>query len=162
MSDGWTTLGELPDGQLFETRDGVWWEKRRGLAGRFVIVPLCSCGDDCEVADEDTPARTVTPVHVAPGLDPTLKGLLLHALATGETAPLCDRLLELNADQDAAKAIRANLLREIIRPDGNGNYTMRLTAEMIVLAANSNAVVYSPPPDVIVRVNAAGDSDIVY
>lgn len=32
MSDGWTTLGELPDGQLFETRDGVWF------ASQFILI----------------------------------------------------------------------------------------------------------------------------
>lgn len=58
-------------------------------------------------------ARPLTAVAVPSALDPTLRGLLLHALATGETFALQDYLTEQHGDRDLVAAVRANERRAL-------------------------------------------------
>ena len=67
--------------------------------------------------------RPLEPVAVAPGIDPNLRGLLLHALQTGETGALFDWLTERNGDPDLARAVRENVIRELGEPPVEVNIT---------------------------------------
>ena len=120
MADGWTTIGELKPGDLFETRGGGRWELQRWSDTN----PGCG---RCIERDTDQDAvfppewevrrlAPLEPVAVAPGIDPTLRGLLLHALSSGETGALFDWLTEAGADPDLARAVRENVIREMGGP----------------------------------------------
>jgi len=104
MADGWTTVADIPDGAMLEIKGG------RHCYRRYVTmsgeVRCRDTGGDSHYYPPDTPARLLEPVAVAPGIDPTLRGLLLHALQTGETGALFDWLTEQGADPDLARAVR--------------------------------------------------------
>jgi hypothetical protein len=106
----WVTVGTLPPGSLFETRDG---DRRLKSWGAYPAACISLTTGDVTWLLPHTPARPLTPVAVAPSLPADLRGLLLGALATGATDPLCDFLLERLADPDVARSIRANVRREI-------------------------------------------------
>jgi hypothetical protein len=113
MSDGWTTVGALAPHDLFEVRGGQrfvrWYGGRTpGTVAANPIDDSSACRHDLSSSLE---ARPLTPVPVAPALDPTLRGLLVRALETGETGPLFDHLTETNGDRDLADAVRENCAR---------------------------------------------------
>jgi hypothetical protein len=113
MSDGWTTVGEMPAGSVFETRDGRRWVAHRfNITNTRQVFEYQNGRAVHRYLPTDTHARPLTPVPVAPALDPTLRGLLLHALETGETHALHDWLTEANGDRDLADAVRENVRRE--------------------------------------------------
>jgi hypothetical protein len=120
MSDtGWTTVGTLPPGSLFETREGEWWEKLApGPNGEARAVRIWYTEDDARVVPADCPAHPLTPVAVSPSLPADLKALLLGALATGETDVLEDYLLDRRADPDVRRAVRDNCVRVCDRVAG--------------------------------------------
>ena len=111
MADGWTTIGELAAGTAFEVMNG-----RRGFVvepsehGREPLISWADSGGYYEPSG--IPARLLEPVAVAPGIDPNLRGLLLHALQTGETGALFDWLTEAGADPDLTRAVRENAARD--------------------------------------------------
>jgi hypothetical protein len=112
MSDGWTTVGEMPAGSVFETRDGRRWVAHRfNITNTRQVFEYQNGRAVHRYLPTDTHARPLTPVPVAPALDPTLRGLLLHALETGETHALHDWLTEANGDRDLADAVRENCAR---------------------------------------------------
>jgi len=114
MADGWTTVADIPDGAMLEIKGG------RHCYRRYVTmsgeVRCRDTGGDSHYYPPDTPARLLEPVAVAPGIDPTLRGLLLHALSSGETGALFDWLTEAGADPDLARAVRENVIREMGGP----------------------------------------------
>lgn len=99
--------------------------------------------------------RPIPPVRVAPDLDPDVKAMLLHALETGETAPLHDYLTERNGDPDFAAAVRANVRREIAREivtkPNDGYYQVSIPPDFWALVGATDIPpeprVWTPPPD---------------
>jgi hypothetical protein len=106
----WVTVGTLPPGSLFETRDG---DRRLKSWGAYPAACISLTTGDVTWLLPHTPARPLTPVAVAPSLPADLRGLLLGALATGETDVLEDYLLDRRADPDVREAVRRNVLREM-------------------------------------------------
>jgi len=95
MGGGWTTVGELKPGDRFETRNGeLWTVLEPGPTGAVRILRDWHLSDDAVAAEPDLPARRVGTFSVAPDIDPTLRGLLVAALAGGDPRPVADYVLE--------------------------------------------------------------------
>jgi hypothetical protein len=127
MSDGWTTVGALKPGDLFEDCRGRRWYRTDLTTDPGETWDEVWClpvgGGERDSFFLTASVRPLQPVPVAPALDPTLRGLLLRALETGETHALFDHLTETSAPRDLADAVRANVIREMDGPPAGVDIT---------------------------------------
>jgi hypothetical protein len=110
----WVELRTLPLGTLFADVNGRHWLSTNGRRNDPLEVrcQVVGAGSGWDWFFPVASVRPLTPVPVSPALHADLRGLLLHALATGDTAALTAGLLEANSDRDAADAIRENVRRD--------------------------------------------------
>ena len=158
MADGWVELRTLKPGELFETRDGRRWyftgfvDRSHEGADTHEVYAVGS--EDVDFLPAWESVRPLEPVAVTPGIDPTLRGLLLRALETGETYALTDYLIERSADPDLTRAVRARTLVDAatecdlwaqdadLTSDNEGSPARRRTARQLASMARhiSNAI----------------------